>query len=132
MAQKSDDQIQGGLNKKDELLQKIEALEKEVKEAHDHALWEAEMMSNILLSNGSHIAISKVYFNGLFNDENYKDRVPTPTTNEAAIITKAKFEALEKEVEELKESNSERQLIMQQLQDKIKQLSKDSRNLLNY
>ena len=30
MAQKADDQIQGGLNKKDELLQKIEVLEKKV------------------------------------------------------------------------------------------------------
>ena len=32
MAQKADDQIQGGLNTKDELLQKIQALEKQLKE----------------------------------------------------------------------------------------------------
>ena len=32
MAQRADDQIQGGLNKKDELLREIEVLEKEVKE----------------------------------------------------------------------------------------------------
>ena len=78
------------------------ALKKQAEEAHDHALWEAEMMSNILLSSGSHIAISKVYFNGLFNDENYRDREPTLTTHESSTITKAKFESLEKQVKELK------------------------------
>lgn len=43
-------------------------------EAHDHALWEAEMMSNILLSQGSCIAIRKDHFESLFNNKNYKDR----------------------------------------------------------
>jgi len=100
--------------------------------AHDHALWEAEMMSNILLSTGSHIAIRKDYFNDLFNDKNYNGREDLfLKSNDTAEIIKSKYHQLEQANKDMATTGKMQAISIQELEQERDGLKEILNNIMD-
>jgi len=81
------------------------SLREKIEESHDHGLWEAEMMSNVLLSQGTSIVIDKEHFNKLYHNPEFKNRNPLALIgNIPEFVTRKEWEDLQQENQKLKEA----------------------------